>query len=82
VRAARARERPERTPGYFREYLKQPEATAEAWAGGYFHTGDVVRVDERGRLPFMTKVEEVIAAAVRTSRAVEVEGTLLLHHKC
>src|SRR5262249_1378404 len=26
--------------GFFREYLKDAEATAQAWAGGYFHTGD------------------------------------------
>src|SRR5690606_29971601 len=29
--------------GFFREYLKDPQATSEAWEGGWFHTGDVVR---------------------------------------
>ena len=33
--------------GFFREYLKDAEATAEAWDGGWFHTGDVVK-RERG----------------------------------
>ena len=28
--------------GFFSEYLKDEAATAEAWAGGWFHTGDVV----------------------------------------
>ena len=29
--------------GFFREYLKDAEATADAWDGGWFHSGDVVR---------------------------------------
>ena len=34
--------------GFFREYLKDPEATATAWQGGYFHTGDIIQVDAEG----------------------------------
>src|SRR5437763_12212076 len=37
---------------FFAEYLKDPEATAEAWAGGWFHTGDMVKCDEEGHLYF------------------------------
>ncbi|HEY4040462.1 MAG TPA: AMP-binding protein, partial [Rhodopila sp.] len=36
--------------GFFREYLKDPNATAEAWDGGWFHTGDVVRRGPDGSL--------------------------------
>ncbi|MFM8769832.1 MAG: AMP-binding protein, partial [Rubrivivax sp.] len=31
--------------GFFAAYRKDPEATAEAWAEGWFHTGDMVRRD-------------------------------------
>ena len=44
--------------GFFREYLKDPEATAEAWEGGWFHTGDVVRRGADGVVAFRRPQEE------------------------
>jgi acyl-CoA synthetase (AMP-forming)/AMP-acid ligase II len=70
---------PEPRRGFFREYLKQPEATAEAWAGGYFHTGDVVTVDTDGDFHFVDRKKNVIRRSGENISAVEVEGTLLLH---
>jgi acyl-coenzyme A synthetase/AMP-(fatty) acid ligase len=70
---------PEPRRGYFREYLKQPDATEEAWAGGYFHTGDIVRVDEDGDFHFVDRKKNVIRRSGENISAVEVEGTLLLH---
>jgi crotonobetaine/carnitine-CoA ligase len=39
--------------GFFSGYLKDEAATEEAWRGGWFHTGDVVRQDASGMLFFV-----------------------------
>jgi len=70
---------PEPRRGFFREYLKEPAATAEAWEGGYFHTGDVVQVDVDGDFHFVDRKKNVIRRSGENISAVEVEGTLLLH---
>ena len=65
--------------GFFREYLKDPRATAEAWEGGYFHTGDVVYRDADGDLHFVDRKKNVIRRSGENISAVEVEGVLLQH---
>jgi acyl-CoA synthetase (AMP-forming)/AMP-acid ligase II len=65
--------------GFFREYLKDPEATAQAWAGGYFHTGDIVLVDADGDFHFVDRKKNVIRRSGENISAVEVEGVLLQH---
>lgn len=65
--------------GFFREYLKDPEATAQAWQGGYFHTGDIVFVDADGDFHFVDRKKNVIRRSGENISAVEVEGVLLQH---
>ncbi|NOU07034.1 MAG: AMP-binding protein, partial [Hyphomicrobiaceae bacterium] len=65
--------------GFFKEYLKDPEATAEAWEGGWFHTGDVVRRDAEGYLYFVDRKKNVIRRSGENIAAVEVESVLLQH---
>jgi acyl-coenzyme A synthetase/AMP-(fatty) acid ligase len=65
--------------GFFREYLGDPEATAQAWAGGWFHTGDVVRSDAQGYLQFVDRKKNVIRRSGENIAAVEVEAVLRLH---
>jgi acyl-CoA synthetase (AMP-forming)/AMP-acid ligase II len=65
--------------GFFREYVKEPEATAEAWAGGWFHTGDIVRADVDGYLYFVDRRKNVIRRSGENISAVEVEGVLRQH---
>lgn len=65
--------------GFFREYLKDPEATQAAWMGGYFHTGDVVRVDTEGDFHFVDRKKNVIRRSGENISAVEVESVLLQH---
>jgi acyl-CoA synthetase (AMP-forming)/AMP-acid ligase II len=65
--------------GFFRGYLKDTAATAQAWAGGYFHTGDIVRVDETGDLHFIDRRKNVIRRSGENISAVEVESVLLQH---
>jgi acyl-CoA synthetase (AMP-forming)/AMP-acid ligase II len=65
--------------GFFREYLKDPEATAEAWEGGWFHTGDVVRRSPYGSLHFVDRRRNVIRRSGENIAAVEVESALRQH---
>jgi acyl-CoA synthetase (AMP-forming)/AMP-acid ligase II len=65
--------------GFFREYLKEPEATADAWKDGWFHTGDVVRKDADGYLYFVDRKKNVIRRSGENISAVEVESILLQH---
>jgi acyl-CoA synthetase (AMP-forming)/AMP-acid ligase II len=75
VRSAGARPR----FGFFREYLKEPEATAEAWADGWFHTGDIVCADADGYLYFVDRRKNVIRRSGENISAGEVEGVLRQH---
>lgn len=65
--------------GFFKAYLKDPEATEEAWAGGYFHTGDVVRRDADGYVYFVDRRKNVIRRSGENIAAVEVESALQQH---
>ena len=65
--------------GFFVEYLKNPEATAEAWAGDYLHTGDVVRQGDDGQLHFVDRRKNVIRRSGENISALEVEATLSEH---
>lgn len=65
--------------GFFREYLKDPEATTQAWANGYFHTGDIVFFDSDGDFHFVDRKKNVIRRSGENISAVEVEGVLLQH---
>jgi acyl-CoA synthetase (AMP-forming)/AMP-acid ligase II len=70
---------PEPRYGFFREYLKDTEATAAAWQGGWFHTGDVVRRGTDGSLHFVDRKKNVIRRSGENISAVEVESVLLQH---
>ncbi|HEY0294712.1 MAG TPA: AMP-binding protein [Bordetella sp.] len=65
--------------GFFAGYLKDPEATAEVWAGGWFHTGDIVRRDADGMIRFVDRKKNVIRRSGENISAVEVETILLTH---
>ena len=65
--------------GFFAAYLKDPAATDEAWAGGWFHTGDIVQRDEQGQLHFIDRRKNVIRRSGENISSVEVESVLLQH---
>lgn len=70
---------PEPRRGFFREYLKDPQATALAWEGGWFHTGDVITRGEDGSLFFVDRRKNVIRRSGENISAVEVESVLRRH---
>lgn len=70
---------PEPRFGFFREYLKDAEATESAWEGGYFHTGDIVQADADGDFHFIDRKKNVIRRSGENISAVEVESVLGQH---
>jgi acyl-CoA synthetase (AMP-forming)/AMP-acid ligase II len=64
---------------FFSGYLKDEAATNEAWAGGWFHTGDMVRRDAEGNLYFVDRKKNVIRRSGENISAVEVESVLNQH---
>jgi acyl-CoA synthetase (AMP-forming)/AMP-acid ligase II len=65
--------------GFFSGYLKNDEATEEAWRGGWFHTGDVVRQMADGMLVFVDRKKNIIRRSGENIAAAEVEACLLAH---
>jgi acyl-CoA synthetase (AMP-forming)/AMP-acid ligase II len=64
---------------FFSGYLKDDAATAEAWADGWFHTGDVVRREADGSFCFVDRKKNVIRRSGENISAVEVESVLNQH---
>jgi acyl-CoA synthetase (AMP-forming)/AMP-acid ligase II len=62
-----------RSPQALNEYLKNPEATAEAFAHGWFHSGDVGRLDSDGMLWFSDRNKDVIKTGGENVASIEVE---------
>jgi acyl-CoA synthetase (AMP-forming)/AMP-acid ligase II len=65
--------------GFFSGYFKNPEATDEAWADGWFHTGDIVRREADGSMFFVDRKKNVIRRSGENIAAVEVESALMRH---
>jgi acyl-CoA synthetase (AMP-forming)/AMP-acid ligase II len=64
---------------FFSGYLKDEKATQEAWAGGWFHTGDMVKRDAAGHMYFVDRKKNVIRRSGENISAVEVESVLNQH---
>ncbi|MDR6539651.1 AMP-binding protein [Variovorax soli] len=64
---------------FFSGYLKDEQATREAWADGWFHTGDLVRRDAEGNFFFVDRKKNVIRRSGENISAVEVESVLNQH---
>ncbi len=65
--------------GFFSGYLKNEEATEEAWKGGWFHTGDAAVRDASGMLFFMDRKKNIIRRAGENIAAAEIEACLNAH---
>jgi fatty-acyl-CoA synthase len=68
-----------RSPQLCTGYWDKPEETEEAFAGGWFHSGDLVRVDEEGYLFVVDRVKDVINTGGVLVASREVEEALYTH---
>ncbi|WP_168525971.1 acyl-CoA synthetase [Acinetobacter sp. A3] len=60
-------------------YLKNPEATAEAFAGGWFHTGDLAVCQPDGYAKITDRSKDVIISGGENISSLEVEEVLYQH---
>jgi acyl-CoA synthetase (AMP-forming)/AMP-acid ligase II len=60
-------------------YWEQPEATAEAQAGNWFHTGDGGHLDDDGYLVISDRKKDVIISGGENVSSIEVEDALMSH---
>ena len=68
-----------RGPLLFDGYLDDPEATATALRDGWYHTGDVVEVDDEGYVSVVGRVGEIIRTGGEVVAPLEVEAVLATH---
>ncbi|HYE92839.1 MAG TPA: AMP-binding protein [Terriglobales bacterium] len=73
------RVRPHRPVGMFREYWRNPEATAKCHRGDWYLTGDRATMDEDGYLWFIGRADDVIGSASYRIGPFEVESALVEH---
>ncbi len=60
-------------------YYGRPEATAEAMRGGWFHTGDIGRIDEDGYFYIVDRVKDMVIRGGFNVYPREVEEVLMSH---
>lgn len=60
-------------------YFKNPEGTAGAFSGGWYKTGDVVRLDEDGYLYIVDRTKDMIVTGGENVYSKEVEDAIAAH---
>jgi fatty-acyl-CoA synthase len=62
-------------------YLKNPDATGEAFAGGWFHTGDLAVMHQDGYVEIKDRAKDIIISGGENISSIEVEEVLYRHPK-
>ena len=68
-----------RGPKVFKGYWRDPDATAAAFAGGWFHTGDIGVRDDDGYLFIVDRLKDMIVSGGENIASSEVERVLYEH---
>ncbi len=68
-----------RGPNLMKGYWNKPAETAEAFRGGWFHSGDLVREDEDGFLYVVDRAKDMIISGGENIYCAEVENVLYGH---
>ncbi|MEP9391165.1 fatty-acid--CoA ligase FadD5 [Gordonia sp. VNK1] len=70
-----------RGPNMMKGYWQNPQGTADAFHGGWFHSGDLVRQDEEGFLYVVDRAKDMIISGGENIYCAEVENALFGHDK-
>ena len=65
--------------GVMKGYYRAPDATAKAFAGGWFHTGDLALHHPDGYVQIVDRAKDIIISGGENVSSVEVEGALMHH---
>ncbi|MFN3643357.1 MAG: AMP-binding protein [Gemmobacter sp.] len=65
--------------GVMKGYYRNPEATAEAFRGGWFHSGDIANVTPDGYIRIADRAKDIIISGGENVSSVEVENALAHH---
>ena len=68
-----------RGPNMMLGYWNRPEATADAFTGGWFHSGDLVREDEEGFLYVVDRLKDMLISGGENIYCAEVEAAVQSH---
>src|SRR5699024_12271441 len=68
-----------RSPWLTQGYVNDPENSAELWAGGWLHTGDIGVIDENGYLKITDRIKDVIKTGGEWISSLDLEGLVLQH---
>jgi len=68
-----------RGPNIVKGYWQKPEATAEAFAGGWLHSGDLARIDQDGFVQIVDRKKDMVNRGGENVYCVEVENALAAH---
>ncbi|WP_207838620.1 fatty-acid--CoA ligase FadD5 [Williamsia soli] len=68
-----------RGPNLMKGYWRNPQATADAFRGGWFHSGDLVRQDDEGFLYVVDRAKDMIISGGENIYCAEVENVLYSH---
>ena len=68
-----------RSDGVLKGYWQQPEASAEALRGGWFHTGDMATWNEDGYILIVDRKKDIIVSGGENISSLEVEKALASH---
>lgn len=70
---------PNRPVGLMKSYYGDEQRTAEAFRGGFYHTGDVVRREQDGVLTYVGRSDDVFKASDYRISPFELESVLVEH---
>ena len=65
-----------RSPQLMRGYYKDPERTARAFEGGWFHSGDLARIDDEGYITVVDRIKDMIKTGGENVASREVEEAI------
>lgn len=71
--------KPNRPIGLFKEYWRDPEATAASFRGDWYYTGDLAWTDKDGYLWFVGRADDVITSSAYRIGPFEVESAIVEH---